>query len=157
MAGQMKERHLAIRTISLQFEWTTSFPCVIQSTLCPPQAAKDMRETQGAQHPVSASKWCSGCWGRHEEPAKSQPESESASRSVVSDSFATTWTVARQAPLSMGFFRQECWNGLPCPPPRDLPDPGIEPGSPALPSRLFTVWATREATKRQPRSWFFFF
>ena len=51
--------------------------------------------------------------------------------SVVSDS-ATPWTVAHQAPLSMGFCRQEDWNGLPCPPPEDLPDPGIEPGSPAL-------------------------
>ena len=41
-------------------------------------------------------------------------------------------TVARQAPLSMGFSRQEYWSGLPCPPPRDLPHPGIKPRSPAL-------------------------
>ena len=40
--------------------------------------------------------------------------------------FATLWTVARQSPLSMGFPRQEYWSGLPCPPPRDLLDPGIE-------------------------------
>ena len=40
------------------------------------------------------------------------------------------WTVARQAPLSMGFSRQEYWNGLPCPPPGDLPNPGIQPESP---------------------------
>ena len=46
--------------------------------------------------------------------------------------FATLWTVARQAPLSMGFSRQEYWSGLPFPPPGDLPNPGIEPGSPAL-------------------------
>ena len=46
--------------------------------------------------------------------------------------FATLWTVAHQAPLSMGFSRQECWSGLPFPPPRDLPDPETEPGSPAL-------------------------
>ena len=46
--------------------------------------------------------------------------------------FATPWTVARQAPLSMGFSRQEYWSGLPFPSPGDLPDPGIEPGSPAL-------------------------
>ena len=52
-------------------------------------------------------------------------------RSVVPDS-ATPWTVVRQAPLSMGFFRQEYWSGLPCPPPGDLPNPGIEPRSPAL-------------------------
>ena len=44
----------------------------------------------------------------------------------------TPGTVAHQAPLSMGFSRQEHWSGLPLPPPRDLPDPGIEPGSPAL-------------------------
>ena len=40
------------------------------------------------------------------------------------------WTVACQAPLSMGFSKQEYWNGLPFPPPGDLSDPGIEPGSP---------------------------
>ena len=44
----------------------------------------------------------------------------------------TPWTVARQAPLPMGFSRQEYRSGLPCPPPGDLPDPGMEPGSPAL-------------------------
>ena len=46
--------------------------------------------------------------------------------------FATPWTVAYQAPPSMGFSRQECWSGLPFPSPGDLPDPGIEPGSPTL-------------------------
>ena len=55
--------------------------------------------------------------------------------SVVSDCSVTPWTVgsegARQAPLSVGFSRQEYWSGLPCPPPRDLPNPGIEPKSPA--------------------------
>ena len=46
--------------------------------------------------------------------------------------FVTAWTVASQAPLSMAFSRQEYWRGLPLPPPGDLPDPGIEPRSPAL-------------------------
>ena len=46
--------------------------------------------------------------------------------------FATPWTVAHQAPLSMGFSRQEYWSGLPFPSPGDLPNPGIELGSPAL-------------------------
>ena len=46
--------------------------------------------------------------------------------------FATPWTVAYQAPPSMGFSRQECWSGLPFSSPGDLPDPGIEPGSPTL-------------------------
>ena len=41
--------------------------------------------------------------------------------------FATLWTIAHQASLSMGFSRQEYWDGLPCPPSGDLPDPGIEP------------------------------
>ena len=45
---------------------------------------------------------------------------------------ATLWTVAFQAPLSMGFSRQEYWSGLPFPSPGDLPDPGIEPRSPTL-------------------------
>ena len=44
----------------------------------------------------------------------------------------TPWTAACQAPLSMGFSRQEYWSGLSFPSPGDLPDPGIEPGSPAL-------------------------
>ena len=60
------------------------------------------------------------------------------------------WTVAHQAPLSMGFSRQEYWSGLPCPPPGDLCDPGIEPTSltsPALADRFFTTSATWEALK----------
>ena len=44
--------------------------------------------------------------------------------------FAALWTVAHQAPLSMGFSRQEYWSGLPCPPPGDFPDPQIETASP---------------------------
>ena len=48
--------------------------------------------------------------------------------------FATLWTVALQTPLFMGFPRQEYWSGLPFPPPRHLPDPGIEPASPVSPA-----------------------
>ena len=58
-------------------------------------------------------------------------ESENVSRSVVSDS-ATLWTVALQAPVSMGFSRQEYWSRLPFPSPENLLDPGVEPRSPAL-------------------------
>ena len=50
----------------------------------------------------------------------------------MSDSFVNPQTVAHQAPLSMGLSRQEYWSGLPLPPPGDLPDPGIELGSPVL-------------------------
>ena len=60
----------------------------------------------------------------------------------------TPWTVAPQAPLSMGLSRQEYWSGLPCPPPGDLSDQRIEPEpltSPALAGRFFTVSATWEA------------
>ena len=46
--------------------------------------------------------------------------------------FVTPWTVAYQAPPSMGFSRQEYWSGLPFPPPGDLPNPGIKPRSPTL-------------------------
>ena len=56
--------------------------------------------------------------------------------------FLTLWTIACQAPLSMGFSRNEYWSGLPCPPPGDLPHPRIEPTSltsPALAGRFFTI------------------
>ena len=59
--------------------------------------------------------------------------------------FVTLWAVARQAPLSMELSRQEYWSGLPCPPPRDLPQLGIKPGalmSPALVGGLFTTSTT---------------
>ena len=54
------------------------------------------------------------------------------SLSVLSYTFATLWYVAHQAPLSIGFSRKEYWSGLPFPSPGDLPNPGIEPRSPAL-------------------------
>jgi len=53
--------------------------------------------------------------------------------------FATPWTVAHQAPLSMEFPRQEYWSGLPFPSPGDLPDPGIELVFPALAGGIFTT------------------
>ena len=52
--------------------------------------------------------------------------------SVVCNPLWPLWTVAHQAPLSMGYSRQEYWSGLPCPTPGDLPDLGIKPGSPVL-------------------------
>ena len=64
--------------------------------------------------------------------------------SVVTDS-ATQWTVAHQASLSMGFSGQEYWSWLPCPPPGDLPDPGIKPGSPAMVGGFFTTSIMWEA------------
>ena len=46
---------------------------------------------------------------------------------------ATLWTISCHAPLSMGFSRQEYWTGLPCPPPGNLPDPGLKPASSVIP------------------------
>ena len=69
--------------------------------------------------------------------------------------FATPWTAAPQAPLSMGFSRQEYWSGLPFPPLGDLPDPGIEPSSLAslaslvLAGRLFTTEPLGKPLERQ--------
>ena len=62
--------------------------------------------------------------------------------------FVTPWIIAHEAPLSMGFCRQEYWSELPCSPPGDLLDPGIEPTSlksPPLAGRFFTTSATWEA------------
>ena len=56
---------------------------------------------------------------------------------VVSNS-TTPWTASHQAPLSMKFSRQVHWGGLPLPTPEDLPNPGIEPVTPALAGRFFT-------------------
>ena len=64
--------------------------------------------------------------------------------------FVTSWTVAHQTPLSMGFSRQDYWSGLPCPLLGDLPDPGIVPMSlvsPALVGRFFTISAPWEVRK----------
>ena len=75
--------------------------------------------------------------------------------------FVTPWTVACQEPLSMGFSRQEYWSGLPCPPPWDVPDPGIEPTSlmsPASSGMFFTTRATwtsvvAQLVKNPPAMW----
>ena len=68
---------------------------------------------------------------------------------------ATPWTVAHRALLSMEFSRQECWSGLPCPPPGDLSHLGIEPASrmsPALADKFFTTSSTREVLNLSDQS-----
>ena len=63
--------------------------------------------------------------------------------------FATPWTIACQAPLSMGFSRQEYWSGLPFPSPGDIPDPGIKLASlmsPALAGRFFITEPPKKLT-----------
>ena len=82
-------------------------------------------------------------------PSSLQPPACVLSRFSRVRLFATLWTISpRQAPLSMGFSRQERWSGLPCPPPGDLPHPGIEPTSlksPALADGPFTTSITWDA------------
>ena len=87
---------------------------------------RSLRGTSGPSHAVA--------WGEH-----AFIHLWLFSHSITSDSFATPWTVARQAPLSMGFPRQECSSRLPFPSSGDLPGPGIEPVSPALAGRFFTT------------------
>ena len=64
--------------------------------------------------------------------------------------FATSWTVACQAPLSMGFSRQDYWSVWPFPPPGDLPNPGIEPGSLALQADSLPSESSGKAPRHQP-------
>ena len=67
----------------------------------------------------------------------------------MSESFVTPWAMAHQALLSMEFYRQEYWSGLPFPSPGDLPDPGIEPASlvsPALAGGFFTTMPSGKPT-----------
>ena len=61
--------------------------------------------------------------------------------------FATPWTVVRRAPLNMGFSSQECWSGLPFPPPADLPNPGVGPMSPASAAMADRFFATESPGK----------
>ena len=72
--------------------------------------------------------------------------------------FATLWTVACQAPLSMGFSRQEYWTGLSCPPSGDLPNPGIKPASltsVALAGEFFTTSASERSRQIRSTVWIF--
>ena len=80
---------------------------------------------------------------RTQNQAKQDEAKESEARSLFSVRlFTTPWTIAHQAPLSMGFSRQEHWNELACPSPGDLPDPGIKPVSPCsscIAGKFFTA------------------
>ena len=71
---------------------------------------------------------------QHSIVKKMKKKKNGESHSVMSDSFATPWTVAHHAPLPMGFSRQEYWSGLPFLPPGDPLNPGMEPTSPMSPA-----------------------
>ena len=85
-------------------------------------------------HAVPAQGW--GCPGTCVTARCKKKRSvwESRARACSVELYLMPWAVALQAPLSMGFSRQESWSGLPCPLPGDLPDSGIEPASPASPA-----------------------
>ena len=84
--------------------------------------------------------------------AKPQVESENVSCSVMSDS-VTPCTVAHQGPLSMEFSRQEYWSELPFPSPGYLPDPGIEPRSPALQVDSLPSEPPGYSSEQSPTEW----
>ena len=91
-----------------------------------PRCLTESHHLCGVNHPgISAGDPLS----RHHGPCSEYCEVKSLSRVQL---FATPWTVAHQAPLSMGFSRQEYWSGVPFPSPGDLPNTGTEPRSPAL-------------------------
>ena len=89
--------------------------------------------------------WCVCLWLGWEQSFKQKKWSKSVSHSVVSDFLWPAWTVARQAPLSMEFSRQEYWSGLPFPSPGDLPNPRDRTQVSCIKGRFFTNWAVREA------------
>ena len=102
-------------TIDVFYFWTQplTIPEVFGRTWCPQFVFQKSKHPEHSQLTILR--------GIHAKSLQSWP----------SGLFATLWTVAYQAPLSIGFSRQEYWSGLPCPAPGDLPDPGIEPESPA--------------------------
>jgi len=73
----------------------------------------------------------------------------------MSDSSTTPWTIAHQAPLPMGFPRQEYWSGLPFPSLGDLPDPGIKLASPALQANFCTTEPPRKFEKEKNENYYF--
>ena len=102
-----------------------------------------------SHHPVS--------WGSARESSRKRVRRKVKSLSHV-QLFMTPWTVAYQAPLSMGFSRQEYWSGLQFPSPGYLPNPGIEPGSPmfqanALPSEPPVMWVRRRYDVNIKQKW----
>ena len=73
----------------------------------------------------------------------------------MSDSSTIPWTIAHQAPLPMGFPRQEYWSGLPFPPLGDLPDPGIKLASPALQANFSTTESPGKFEKEKNVNYYF--
>ena len=89
--------------------------------------------------PLPPCRWMEQMFSSSLGPAKTFPAKTVKVKSLSHvQLFATPWTVAYQAPPSMGFSGQEYWSGLPFPSPGDLPDPGIESGTPAFQAEALT-------------------
>ena len=89
--------------------------------------------------PLQGLRRTRGAEGGHRKTEKCQVSTAAAQVLICIRLFETPWTVAPQAPLSMGFSRQEHWSGLPVPSPGGLPDPGTERASPALKADSFLL------------------
>ena len=124
-----------------------SFPSPsVASFACP------LSQTHGHGFPLELSQWETRCFQVPQGSFSTQPDPETFQKGGLvtkpCPTVVTPWNVACQASLSMGFSRQEYWNGLPFPSPGNLPNPGIKHWSPALAGRFFTNWATREASSK---------
>ena len=127
--------------------------CMAESLCCPPETNNIVNQLATPQYKIKSKKkkkkrtwthnsWCYNLWLREDSLHKRKVSlwfmfilMKGESESEVTQScwlFATAWTIAHQAPLSMEFSRREYWNGLPFPSPRFLPNPRIEPGFPTL-------------------------
>ena len=116
------------------------------------------RQTRGPGHPTCDIRKCQFHWATLPAVSPSIVCAHVLSHISCVWLFATPWTVAHQAPLSMGFSRQEYWSGLPFPPPGHLPSPVMESASlesPALAGGFFTISATWEV--HHPLHWALYF
>ena len=135
-------------------ESQTLSPCATTIEACTPRARTQQQEATTVRSPCTAMKstpplTSSGekAHAQQQRPSTAKIQSINVHANLVQScsSLCDPWTVAHQAPLSMGFSRQKYWSGLPFPSPGDLPDPGTELASlmsPALAGRFFTtsIW-----------------
>ena len=136
---------LGFRRASLIAQWVNHLPAIEPSPGSIPELGRSPGEGNGSplqdsclENPIDRGAW----WATVHVVAKFCP------------TLATPLTVACQAPLSMGFSRQEYWSGSPCLPPGDLPNPGIEPASLMSPALAGGFFVTSTTWKAQDRSTF---
>ena len=100
------------------------------------------------ENPKDRGPWCAAVYGVAQSQTRLERLSSSSSCAVLSRSsrarlFGTLWTIAHQAPLSMGILQARILEWLPCPPPGDLPNPGMEPKTPEAPAGGFLIAGSR--------------